>query len=249
MIQFKDHFSRQSGDYAKFRPHYPVELFDQLSRMCSNQSALDIGTGNGQCAHELARFFKTVIAIDPSENQIAHARLHPSIQFRVAPAEKTGCEDESMDLITVAQALHWFDHKRFFAETFRVLRPGGLLAAWGYGHHLVEGCQDAMDHYYHNVVGPYWPPERESIEAQYQDIEVPSWLLQTDPPVVEMKAFWDRNQLLGYISTWSAVQKYMEENRKDPVPLLEEALKNCWPEARQKRTVKWPFFFIIGRKP
>ncbi len=249
MSEFKDHFSQQASEYAQFRPHYPQKLFEEIAALCNNKDALDIGTGNGQCAISLAAYFQNITAIDPSERQIEQAMIHPSVTYRVAQAEQTGCEDESMDLITVAQALHWFDHQRFFSEVFRVLRPGGLFVAWGYGHHFVDGCQDILEHYYHEVVGPYWPPERESIEARYSDIEQPDWLQAVAEPKVEMEADWNRNQLLGYISTWSAAQKYMEKNGKDPLPLLESALSDCWASPEEVRRVRWPFFFVIGRKP
>ncbi|HBS05955.1 MAG TPA: SAM-dependent methyltransferase [Leptospiraceae bacterium] len=250
MVAFKDHFSRQSQDYVQFRPHYPPELFEELARLSRNHSdALDIGTGNGQCAIGLAKHFSKVTGIDPSNNQIQSAIPHPSVRYRVAPAEDTGCEDESMDIITVAQAIHWFDHEPFFAEIHRVLRPGALFAAWGYGHHFVDGCQDTLEYYYHNIVGPYWPPERESIEARYTDIRSPEWLVPVAPPDVKMQAEWNRDQLLGYISTWSAVQKYIEQKASDPVQILRSQLSDCWPDPGEVRQVSWPFFFIIGRKP
>tara|TARA_Y100001937_G_scaffold128452_3_gene204827 strand:+ start:46221 stop:46976 length:756 start_codon:yes stop_codon:yes gene_type:complete len=247
---FKDHFSRQSEDYARFRPHYPDHLFQALGSLCADHSlAADIGTGSGQCAVRLADFFENVIALDPSENQVSKAQKHPSVRYAVAPAENTGCEAASADLITVAQALHWFEHEAFFQEAHRILRPGGLLAAFGYGHHFVEGCQETMDQFYHNVVGPYWPPERESIEARYEDIIRPEWLIPLEPPDVAMSASWNKKQLLGYISTWSAVQRYRDAMGHDPVKVLEESLRQCWPNADEEKTVRWPFFFVIGRKP
>lgn len=156
-----------------------------------------------------------------------------------------------MDLITVAQAIHWFDHTSFFAEAFRVLKPGGILAAWGYGHHEVKGCRELLDHFYHNIVGPFWPPERESIENRYSDIPLPSWFSenQLSPPEISMKAHWDRHALVGYMSTWSAREQYRKARGEDPIQLLEEMLDDCWKDKEEKREVRWPIFFLIGRKP
>ncbi len=131
--QFHDHFSGVANRYADFRPHYPAALFDWLATLVPKDSLVwDCAAGNGQASYDLATRFAHVIATDASKEQIASATPHPKVEFRVAPAEQSGLADGSAGLITVAQAVHWFDLDRFWVEAKRVLKGGGLLAFWGY---------------------------------------------------------------------------------------------------------------------
>ncbi|MCB1304780.1 MAG: class I SAM-dependent methyltransferase [Leptospiraceae bacterium] len=247
MEQFKDHFSNQAAAYARFRPGYPPELFSSIARLCENHRiALDCGTGNGQCAVGLTPYFKKVIAIDPSSEQIANAQKSSKIDYRVLPAEQTGLPAASLDLLTVAQALHWFDRAKFFAEAIRILAPRGLFAAWTYGKFLVDGCQKELDHFYTNIIGPYWPPERASVDKGYADIALPPEFERVEGPSIFLSRDWTLEQLLGYVSTWSSVQKYREANGEDPVQILAEALQPLW--SGESRLVQWPVFFLCGRK-
>src|SRR4051812_2932817 len=165
--ELKDHFSTVSAGYAEFRPHYPAELFGYLASLApANSTAWDCASGNGQATQALAKKFGKVIGTDASKQQIESAPRIQNAEFRVSPAEESGLADESVDLITVAPALPWFDLKRFFAEANRVLRPRGVLAAWAYGINEVEGDEvnRIVREFYSNVVGPYWPPERKLVE-------------------------------------------------------------------------------------
>jgi ubiquinone/menaquinone biosynthesis C-methylase UbiE len=180
-VSFKDHFSKQAEDYAKFRPRYPHELFEYLGTLApSRQLAWDCGTGNGQAAIALAAVFDHVIATDASEKQIAKAQPHERVEYRVAPAEDSGIQSETLDLIMVAQALHWFDFNRFYAEATRVLKPNGVLAASAYNLLTIEPAIDeVVNRYYYEVVGPFWPPERKLIE-QFADLPLP--FHEMEPP-------------------------------------------------------------------
>src|SRR6059036_4241657 len=188
-MTFKDHFSSQAADYAKFRPGYPQELFDYLASIApTRRLAWDCGTGNGQAAVGLASVFDRVIATDASENQIANAEQHVRVEYHVAPAENSGIESETIDMIMVAQALHWFDLDRFYAEAQRVLKPNAVLAVSAYNLlHIEPAIDEVVNRYYYEVVGPFWPPERKLVE-QFADLPFP--FHEIDPPEFEMTAQW-----------------------------------------------------------
>ena len=241
---FKDHFSTQSAGYARHRPHYPAELFAYLAGLTGRRLAWDCATGNGQAAIALAGHFDRVVATDASEAQIDAAIAHPVVSYRVAKAEASGLEDDSVDLVTVGQALHWFDTARFFTETSRVLVAGGIVAAWCYELCAVSpACDSAVEHLYTNIVGPFWPKQRRLIEERYAGIEFPG--IELLPPVFEMKSQWTVDDMLGYLRTWSACQHYRRERREDPVGLIEDQLRRAWGTA--PRTVRWPLTVRISR--
>ena len=174
-LSFSDHFSQQADDYARFRPTYPAALYDYLASLTpQHDRAWDVGTGNGQAVFGLARHFRSVIATDPSEQQIALAAPHERVTYRVAPAEHSGLEDQSIDLSTAAMAVHWFDLDRFYAEARRVLKPDGLLAVWCYNLTEITPEVDAvMESYYHNVLGEFWPPQIGRVDEHYRTLPFP----------------------------------------------------------------------------
>lgn len=246
-MTFKDHFSGQAAGYAKFRPRYPQELFNYLGSIApSRQVAWDCGTGNGQAAVGLAAVFDRVVATDASEKQIAKAQSYKTVEYRVAPAENSGIRSETIGLIVVAQALHWFDLDRFYAEAQRVLKPDGILAASAYNLLHIETTIDAvLNRYYFDVVGPFWPPERKLIE-QFADLPFP--FRETQPPKFEMTANWNLNDLLGYLRTWSSTQRFIAAKGGDPLEEIIEDLRSAWGDAGKNRTVTWPLILRIGRK-
>lgn len=246
-MSFKDHFSKQAADYAKYRPHYPTALFDWLAQQApSRDLAWDAGTGSGQVAVELARLFERVVATDPSAKQINNAEAHARVEYRVEPAERSSLEPASVDLLTVAQALHWFDFPAFYAEAERVLKPGGVLAAWCYGlFRTGSEADEVLDLFYTEMVGPYWPPERKLVEEGYRSVPFP--LPETAAPEFAMEAEWDLDDLLGYFGTWSAVQGYREAKGGDPVAEIRERLAAAWGSPEAKKTIKWPVHLRVGR--
>jgi ubiquinone/menaquinone biosynthesis C-methylase UbiE len=245
---FHDHFSEVAKRYADFRPRYPAALFDYLATLVPRSSLVwDCACGNGQATLDLAARFDRVVATDASRKQIAAATPHPNVEYRVAPAEQSGLPDESVALITVAQALHWFDFERFYAEAKRVLRPTGVLAAWAYGVDEVEGDQvnPLVQDYYSTTVGPYWPPERKLVEDGYRTIPFPFAEITT--PMFRMETRWTLDQLLGYFSTWSATNRYLKATGRNPLESLSANLSRVWGDANSPRLVTWPVSLRAGR--
>lgn len=245
-MEFKDHFSKQATDYAKFRPQYPRTLFQFLESISpDNRLALDVATGNGQAAVALAGFFEKVIGIDASTTQIASAERHSGVEYRVASAESTGFLAASCDAVTVAQALHWFDLERFYAETRRVLAPRGVLAVWAYTHLQIAPEIDAVvRRFYHEVVGPFWPPERKIVETEYRDLPFPFVEIKAPPFQIEVR--WSLARLLGYLRTWSATQRFIAEHKRDPVDEIASGLAAAWGSADERLAV-WPLATRVGR--
>jgi ubiquinone/menaquinone biosynthesis C-methylase UbiE len=246
---FHDHFSSVAARYADFRPHYPAELFDYLATVVNRDSLVwDCACGNGQATLDLANRFARVVGTDASKEQIASARPHPRIEYRVAAAEQSGLADESAGLITVAQALHWFDLERFYPEARRVLRPGGVLAAWAYGVNEVEGgaVNKIAQDFYADTVGPYWPPERKLVEEGYRTIPFP--FPEITPPPFRMEARWTLDELLGYFSTWSATNRFIKATGRNPLEPLAEALSQVWGDLNSRRLIVWPLSLRLGRK-
>jgi SAM-dependent methyltransferase len=246
-VKFKDHFSGQAADYAKYRPDYPQELFAYLASLTpARQCAWDCGTGNGQAAVGLAAFFDRVVATDASERQILNARRNARIDYRVAPAGRSDLASGSLDLITVAQALHWFELDAFYIEAKRVLKPQGVLAAWYYNLLEIAPEIDAIvNRFYYEIVGAYWPPELKIIEERYQTISFP--LAELNPPTFSMRASWTLAQLLGYLRTWSATRAFMAANQADPIEPIISDLTAAWEKPDRRRLVRWPLTVRAGR--
>lgn len=245
---FRDHFSANAARYAQCRPSYPPELAHHLASLAPTTAvAWDAGCGSGQLSVLLAQCFAKVIATDASAAQIAQAQPDPRVEYRVAPAECSTIDDASADLVIVAQALHWFDLDRFYAEVRRVLRPGGLIAAWSYGVLAVEGAavNTMVQRFYHDEVGPYWPPERRHVENAYRELRFPFERIAA--PDFAMSLHWNLAQLLGYFCSWSATARYIERRGDDPVARLASQLAAYWGDAGQLREIRWPLALLAGR--
>jgi len=244
-MAFKDYFSSQACGYTRFRPRYPRELFAFVAGTAERRvHAWDCGTGNGQAAVALAEWFERVTATDASQSQLSHAEAHPRVTYVLARAEHCPLEPRSVDLVTVAQALHWFDLPAFYSEVRRVSRPGGVLAAWCYGLATIEAPIDrVVYHLYEDIVGAYWPPERHVIELKYATVEFP--FAEFAAPECAIVQDWTCDDLLGYLNTWSSVEQYKKQNRLDPVAQIAPELRRAWG-SQERRAIHWPIYMRIG---
>lgn len=245
---YLDHFSQQAKLYAVYRPGYPDALFSWLAEqvpVC--ETVWDCGTGSGQAAAALARYFRRVIATDASAAQIAAAPVLERVEFRVAPAEHSGLPDGSVDLVTVAQALHWFDLNAFYAEVKRVLKPDGVLATWTYG--VIEvadaGVNPLVQQFYHETVGPFWPAERRHVESGYRELGFP--FLEIEGPALWMVEQWPARALCGYLRSWSATQRFVNAQGEDPVVGLELQLSALGIGENDALEIRWPLSMRVGR--
>ena len=242
----KDNFSSGSDKYAKYRPTYPQEAFNYLNSLVAHKdTAWDCGTGNGQVARELAKTFGQIFATDLSSAQIAQAPAVPNIHYSAQPAEKTNFDDHQFDLITVAQAIHWFDFEKFYAEVRRTAKPSALLAVMGYDLITINPPIDAIiRHFYGKQIGPYWDSERRYIDERYQSIPFPFDEIPT--PQFTNRQQWTPDHLAGYVRTWSAVKHFIRENGYDPVGALMSELEPHWPAGALKE-VRFPILLRVGR--
>ncbi len=245
-MAFKDHFSRQAREYGLYRPRYPPELAAYVASLAPGRRlALDVATGNGQAAVDLAGHFELVLASDPSARQLAEAQPHPRVRYLRHAAERLPLAAGVADLLVAAQAAHWFDFERFYAEARRVLRPGGIVALWTYGTLRIDPDVDrAIDAFYADVVGRYWPPERRHVEAGYRTLPFP--LAELPAPPFELVTEWPLEHVIRYIGTWSAVDRYRAAEGRDPLPQIEAGLAGLWPGGGVRRIV-WPIHLRLGR--
>lgn len=244
---YADLFSGQASTYAAARPGYPAALYEWLVPLAPGRDlAWDCATGNGQAARDLARYFARVIATDASEAQIARAAEVPNVDYRVATAESSGLESGSVTLTTVAQALHWLDHERFYREVRRVMVRGGVLAAWSYGScRAGSDVEPLLRDFEFGTVGPCWSPERRWVDEGYRTISFPFEELAAPP--FELRVEWSLSQLGEYLRSWSAVAAYRRERGDDPVAPLLERLAKFWGPPARTREVVWPLGLRVGR--
>lgn len=247
-MAFKDHFSTQSSTYATARPRYPAALYDWLAEHAPARGlAWDTGCGNGQASVALAERFERVIATDPSAAQIEHAKLHPNVEYRVEPAESPTLAEAGADLVTVAQALHWFDQARFHAAVRRVAKPGALFAAWMYAISRVDaGVDRVFDRLYADILGDFWPPERRHIESGYATLPMP-FARVADVPDFAIDVAWTLPQYLDYLRSWSASERYRRERGEDAVSLVAGDMAAAWGNPDTPRTVRWPITLLAAR--
>ena len=242
---FKDHFSTNAAGYATFRPHYPAELIDYVASLAPGRTLVwDCATGNGQAAVPLAEKFERVFATDASEEQIRHATPHPRVTYAVGLSDASGLDAGSVDLVTVAQAMHWLQHDRFAAEVRRVLIPGGVLAVWCYMKPTLDDGElgAIFDRYYSETCKPYWAPERALVDSGYSTIELP--FTDLDSPRFAIEAQMSLDDFGGYVRTWSATKNLAKAIGGDPVIELRDELSNAWGSSA--RMVRWPIRVRAG---
>lgn len=245
MMDFKDHFSRRAALYSQYRPSYPAALFAWVGGLVSRHEAVwDCATGNGQAAIGLSSLFSRVIATDASEKQIAMASPNPGIEYRVATAYESGIDDQSVDMVTVAQAIHWLDHRRFYSEARRVMRPDAAIAIWGYGDPVIDdpSLDRIVREYNRGTIESYWRPERNVLLAGLTTIPFP--FREVSAPSMMLDQSWTLAELTGYMRTWSATAAYAEVTGGDPVRAVEDALAPLWGSGTHM--VRWPLYIRAG---
>ncbi len=247
--EFPDHFSGVAALYARSRPTYPAELFTWLASTVEHRGVVwDCATGSGQAAVALAALFGRTIASDASQQQLEQAVRAPGISYLCCTAESVPLADSTLDLITVAQALHWFTRDAFYAEVRRLLRPNGVIAAWTYGKCLVVGkpaITAILDDFHDRIVWPFWPPERSHVDSGYTQIDFPFARLPV--PSLEMRRTWTLDELIAYLGSWSSVSRYQAECGADPRSLIVDILRAHWGDGDTRQELVWPLGVLAGR--
>lgn len=244
-----DHFSTKSKEYSFSRPHYPESLFKYLSTIVPHGGVVwDCATGNGQAAIGLCKYFKKVIASDLSKNQIENGFVRDNILYEVFPAESANLPNDSIDLVTVAQAVHWFNFERFYNEVRRVSKkPSGIIAVWSYGMHKINPQIDKISDRLTvggDILGNYWPKETEFVKDGYKTIPFPFKELKS--PKFAMMVDWNLNDLFSYMETWSSVKKFQLRNHYNPLDQFRKDFEILWGQENQKRVVRWDVNLRIG---
>jgi methyltransferase family protein len=245
---FHDHFSRVAGAYATFRPSYPRALFELVAGLAPTRArAWDCGTGSGQAALGLAERFDLVVATDASAAQLARATRHPRVRYVGSTAEACPLAERSIDLVVVAQAVHWFDRGAFFAEARRVLVDRGAIAVWCYGlAGITPEIDSIVERLYAGTLGEYWPWERALVDGHYAAIELPFDEIET--PELAIERSMTLGEFTGYVGTWSAAERYRDATGVDPLPAFVEELAVSWGDRSTRRVVRWPLAIRAGRK-
>ncbi|MBS0364680.1 MAG: class I SAM-dependent methyltransferase [Proteobacteria bacterium] len=208
--------------------------------------AVDVGCGNGQLTGQLAMHFDKVLGLDPSTDQIAHAVAHPRVTYACAPAEELPIADRGASLITAAQAAHWFDLPRFYDEVRRAGAANAALVLISYGVLQVDGdLESRFARFYWREIGPWWPPERKLVDSGYADLPFP--FAEQSPPALEISKAWNLGEMLGYISTWSAVRSAREASREDILQSFSADLTALWGDPTHRRPVRWPINMRLGK--
>ncbi|MEJ2103115.1 MAG: class I SAM-dependent methyltransferase [Ignavibacteriaceae bacterium] len=246
-MKFEDHFSKLAGTYSKYRPKYPSALYEFISGCCKEHiQAWDCGTGNGQAALELTNYFERVLATDASKEQIEFSQSHPKITYRVELADRVSLENSSTDLVTVAAAVHWFEFEKFYSEVKRVLKPGGIIAVWGY--HLFKITPDIdniLIKYYSEILKDYWPERFHYVDTHYEDLPFPFKELTT--PKFEMITEWDLKQVVGFLNSWSGTKNYEQKTGRHPLNEIWKDLSEAWGNEKLKRKINWPLHLKVGK--
>ena len=248
LVGFRDHFSGIAERYAAFRPQYPESLFDWLASIAPRRDlAWDCACGSGQASRPLAKRLGRVIASDASLTQVSAASDTANLSFVVAPAEQPPITDETVDLVTVAQALHWFVGADFFNEVQRVLRPEGVFAAWTYGlpHVVSDAVESTVHRFIDDPLGPYWPREIRLVLDGYASVGLP--FEEIEVPAFEMRVRWTLAQFLGFVRTWSGVTRYVDVHGEDPVDQLESDIEGLWGPAGGSLPISWRLDLRVGR--
>jgi ubiquinone/menaquinone biosynthesis C-methylase UbiE len=237
----KDLFSAQAKTYSRYRPGYPQELFDFIAALAPQHDlAWDCATGNGQAAAGLSPYFNKVIATDISESQLSFAIQKENIEYRISPAETSGLDNNSADLITVAQAYHWINWDLFHKEANRVGKKNAVVAIWMYNRMIIGDpvLEEIYNRFYFEITGPYWDPERKYVDDNYESVKFD--FADAGKKQFQSIVHWNLEDFTGYLSSWSAVQKFLKQNKHSALDLIKDELIANWKNAGTK-----PFIFPI----
>ena len=245
-VTFNNWFAQGGSDYARYRPEYPAALGTYLANLATDRAkALDVGCGTGQLTGLLAEHFASVVGTDPSASQLASAEPHPAVRYVLSPAERLPDDFADFNLITVAQAAHWFDLDTFYREARRVSAPGGILALISYGvMRLDDELQQRFQTFYYDEIGPYWPAERQLVDDGYRTLMFPFTEIPT--PAMSINLAWPLEGLLGYISTWSAVKKAQDAGKSMLLEAFSQDIRRLWGNPETLRQIVWPINMRVG---
>ncbi len=240
-------FEQGGHAYARFRPEYPLQLATFLASVApDNRLAVDVGCGNGQLTQLLPMYFRAVVGLDPSADQLANVIPDERITYRCAPAEQLPLADRSASLVTAAQAVHWFKLPAFYEEVRRIAAPGCVLALISYGVlDLEPALNERFQKFYWDEIGPYWPPERKLVDTGYATIDFP--FEERAAPSLEIRAHWHLSEFLGYLLTWSAVRSAREAGREEVLFNFADEISAAWGDGNLRRTLAWPINIRIGK--
>ena len=247
MVEKRNWFDQGGQSYAQFRPAYPEALAAFFAAAApATGLAVDVGCGNGQLTTLLARHFAQVVGVDPSADQIAHAKPASGVAYAVARAEKLPLADGVASAVTAAQAAHWFDLPTFYAEVRRIARPGAVVALISYGVLVLEGALGArFQRFYSAEIGPFWPPERKLVDTGYAGIDFP--FAECPQPELALEQSWNLGQFLGYVGTWSAVKKVRQLGQEARLAVFADDVAALWGDPSGQRRVAWPLHMRLGR--
>ena len=246
-MPFLDLFSEVSDCYRLIRPHYPEALFARCADLApARVQAWDCATGNGQAAVGLTPFFDRIQATDASATQIAHAIAHERIVYSVAPAESSGLPAASVDLVTVAQALHWLDRPRFYAEARRVMKPDGIIAVFGYTWFYISPELDALiDELLLRPAAPYWLPNSQLLWDGFRTVEFP--FEELPPPRLAIHLHWNLEQVLRYYLSSSGPRAAIKALGEKFLRAAEQRLREAWGNPTRTLPVVMPLGIRLGR--
>jgi len=244
MKHAQDHFSAIAAEYSVGRITYPKELYEYLSNACKERLLVwDCATGSGQAAIDLSTHFNRVIATDISDSLLSLAPDADNVMFRCAPAENSGIEPVSVDLVVAAQAIHWFEHADFWEEVSRVLKPNGMLAFWGYVWPVVDDRIDTLLDEFRKIIAIFWPQQSRYLQESYRDIEAPFERIKS--PDLQIEENWTASDYLAHLASWSATRYYRDTFGENPLEKIQRDVERIW--GRGLRVVKWQLVLKVYR--
>src|SRR5436190_624996 len=247
-MTFEDHYSGHADAYARHRPRYPDELFAWLASVIPDRAlAWDAGTGNGQVAIALAGHFDHVVATDASGDQLARAEAHERVAYRNEPSDRVSLPSGSVDLITAGAAAHWFELEGFYREVRRVGKRGAIVALFSYGpRDFEDGVVGPIVHRFGDeVLDGFWPERIQYVHDRYTTIPFP--FDEIAFPRFVMSAEWTLGELLAFLDTWSASQRFLQQRGTRAIDEIAPDLTRAWGDPARRREIRCPLFARVGR--